>query len=90
MGQWDSGDDWLRRSRRACPDNVLRDIINDNRGDFPRSGSMIPNPPSKVTPVGAGVVKDAGSDGPAASGGTGWVDAPKVDNYRAPGIDMSL
>ena len=84
MGQYDSGDDWLRRSRRACPDSVLRDIINDNRGDFPRSGSMIPSAPSKVVPQGAGRVVDAGS----ASSGTGWVKPPQVDQWKAPGIDI--
>jgi hypothetical protein len=82
--QWDmERDDWLRRSRRACPDDVLRDIVADNRGDFPRSGSMIPNQqPSKVVPVGAGKVVDAG---PAASG---WVKPPQVDQWKAPGIDI--
>src|SRR5215469_196705 len=89
MGQYDSGDDWLRRARRACPDDVLRDIVNDNRGDFPRSGSMIPNQkPSTVVPVGSGKVVDAGSAGPVASGGTGWADSPQIRDWRPPGVDI--
>ena len=84
--QWDAErDDWLRRSRRACPDSVLRDIVNDNRGDRPTSGSMIPNPPSKVVPVGAGKVVDAG---PATSGGTGWVKPPSIDQWKPDGLSI--
>jgi hypothetical protein len=85
MGQWDSGDDWLRRARRACPDDVLRDIINDNRGDFPRSGSMIPNQqPSKVVPVGAGKVTTPGE----LAQGTGWVKPPSVDQWKPDGLSI--
>jgi hypothetical protein len=47
---------------------------------------MLPSRPSKVTPVGAGVVKDAGSN-TVASSGTGWVKPPQVDQWRAPGIE---
>jgi hypothetical protein len=71
---------------------VLRDIINDNRGDFPRSGSMIPNQkPSTVTPVGSGKVTtpDVGpSHRPMSEqAGSGWTTPPSVDSWRAPGID---
>jgi hypothetical protein len=78
MGQWDSGDDWLRRSLKACGNDVMADIVNDNRGDRPTSGSMIPRAPSKVVPVGAGRV--VGGDDTVASTGTGgWVTPPQVD-----------
>jgi hypothetical protein len=64
---------------------VLRDIINDNRGDRPTSGSMIPNQkPSKVVPVGAAKVTTPGE--PAR--GTGWVKPPQVDQWRPPGVDI--
>jgi hypothetical protein len=32
MGQFDSGDSWLRRSLKACPDDLMRQIVEDNRG----------------------------------------------------------
>jgi hypothetical protein len=81
MGQYDSGDDWLRRSLKACGNDVMADIVRDNAGDFPRSGSMIPSKPSKVVPQGAGKVVDAGPS-------SGWVKPPQVDQWKAPGIDI--
>jgi hypothetical protein len=74
MGQWDSGDDWLRRSLGACNNKLMADIVNDNRGDRPTSGSMIPSAPSKVTPVGSGKVVTAGET-EAPQDRSGWRDS---------------
>jgi hypothetical protein len=38
MGQYDSGDDWVRRSRRVCDNDLMRSIVEDNRAPMtPRS-----------------------------------------------------
>ena len=89
MGQYDSGDDFVRRSLRACPNDLMRQIVADNRGDFPRSGSMIPNKPSagKVIPEGAGRVV-GGPDVPVASTGTGWAESPQVNDWKPPGLSI--
>ena len=89
MGQYDSGDDFVRRSLRACPNDLMRQIVADNRGDFPRSGSMIPDKPStgKVVPEGAGRVV-SGPDAPVASTGTGWAESPQVNDWKAPGLSI--
>ena len=44
MGQWDSGDDWLRRSLKACPNDLMRQIVEDNRGGPPTYSSPIASP----------------------------------------------
>ena len=42
--QWDSGDDWTKRSREACPDDLMKQIVEDNRrgGDIHGRASVIP------------------------------------------------
>ena len=44
--QWDSGDDWTKRSREACPDDLMKQIVEDNRrgGDIHGRASVIPPP----------------------------------------------
>jgi hypothetical protein len=45
MGQWDSGDDWVRRSRKVVDDQLMRDIVGDaRRGDIHARASVIPQP----------------------------------------------
>src|SRR6516162_10241305 len=78
MGQWDEGPSWVARSRRIVDDKLMRDIIADNAGDRPTSGSMIPSAPSRVTPVGSGRVVDAGTDAPVSGPGSGWADSPQL------------
>jgi hypothetical protein len=89
MGQWDSGDDFVRRSLKACPNDLMRQIVADNRGDRPTGGSMIPNtrPAGKVIPEGAGRVV-SGPDAPVASTGTGWANSPQIKDWRPPGVDI--
>jgi hypothetical protein len=67
MGQWDQGDDWVRRSRRACPDDVLRSIVEDNL-----RGGDIHRPSSPIAPA------KAKSEEPQNK--SGWVEPPKVDD----------
>jgi hypothetical protein len=47
--QWDTGgDDWLRRSLKACGNDVMRDIVGDSRrGDIHARAPMIPTPKAK-------------------------------------------
>src|SRR6516162_11714613 len=47
MGQFDSGDDWLRRSLKACPNDLMRQIVEDNRGGPPTYSSPIATPRAK-------------------------------------------
>ena len=61
----------------------MKDIVNDFRNYSPTPRA---DPSAKVVPVGAGRVID-GSDAPEASNGTGWVDAPKVDSWKPPGLE---
>jgi hypothetical protein len=47
MGQFDSGDDWVRRSQRVCDDDLMRAIVGDSRHSLaPRSA--IPEAPRKT------------------------------------------
>jgi hypothetical protein len=65
MGQFDSGDDWLRRSLKACPNDVMRDIVNDaRRGDIHARASVIPQKTNQTT------------EPPRSQ--NGWVDPPKI------------
>jgi hypothetical protein len=79
-------EEWQRDLVSNVDDRAVRDIVNDLRSYDP-SPSM--GKAAKVTVQGAGVVKDA-DPGPAyrpyAEKG-GWVEAPKVDSWRPPGID---
>jgi hypothetical protein len=77
MGQYDEGPSWLQRSLGACSNKMMADIINDNRGDRPTSGSMIPSQPSKVVPVGSGKVVTAG-ESEAPQDRSGWRDSPQL------------
>ena len=90
--------DWVREFRRllnaelpeyvkdlaqAVPTSVVKDIVSDFRSYNPHPAQ---DPSAKVVPQGAGRVID-GNDAPVASTGTGgWVDAPKVDNWKPPGL----
>ena len=40
--QWDLGDDWIKRSLGACPDDLMKQIVEDNR----RGGDILPSPSS--------------------------------------------
>jgi hypothetical protein len=66
--QWDTGgDDWLRRSLKACGNDVMRDIVGDSRrGDIHARASVIPTP--KAT--------SQQSETPADR--SGWRDAPAI------------
>jgi hypothetical protein len=44
MGQWDQGDSWVRRSLKACPNDLMRQIVADNAGDRPTYSSPLPKP----------------------------------------------
>ena len=78
--------EWIRDLRRTVGDKLMADIVNDFRNYNPAPRSL--TPPATVQVVGAGRVVD-GSDAPVASTGTGgWVEAPKVDAWRPPGVDI--
>jgi hypothetical protein len=62
---------------------LMQDIVNDFRTYSPTPKA---DPSAKVVPQGAGRVVTAGDA--VAHGGSGWVDAPKVDSWKAPGIDL--
>src|SRR6516164_2405343 len=69
---------------KAVPTDWVKQIAEDFRNYSPTPRA---DPSAKVITQGAGRVID-GSDGPVASTGTGWVEAPKVDNWRPPGVDI--
>ena len=64
--RWDSGDDWVRRSREACPDDLMKAIIEDNRrgGDIHGRASVIPKASQQT------------AEPPRSQ--NGWVDPPKI------------
>jgi hypothetical protein len=66
-------DDWIRRSRRVCDDQLLRDIVNDHRGD--------------VSTYSSPIAKPKGQQSEEPKNRTGWVDPPKVDQWKPPGIE---
>jgi hypothetical protein len=76
----------MRDLTRVVEDKLMRDIVNDFRTYNP-SPSM--GPAAKVTPVDAAPVK-TGDVGPQHRpiDRSGWVDPPKVDNWRPPGIEL--
>ena len=77
--------EWQRDLVRNVGTDQVRDIVNDFRNYSPTPRA---DPNARVLPVGAGRVID-GNDTPVASTGTGgWVEAPKVDNWRPPGVDL--
>jgi hypothetical protein len=72
--------EWVKDLRRVVDDKLMADIVNDfRRGPAPPGGTT-----ATVRVVGAGRVVD-GSD-VVAGGGTGWVDAPKVNDWTPPGL----
>jgi hypothetical protein len=76
--------EYMRDLERAVPTDLVRQIANDFRNYSPTPKA---DPRAKVVPVGAGRVID-GSDAPVASTGTGgWVEPPKVDSWRPPGLE---
>jgi hypothetical protein len=75
----------MRDLAQAVPTDLVRQIAEDFRNYSPTPRA---DPSAKVVPVGAGRVID-GNDAPVASTGTGgWVEAPKVDAWRPPGVDL--
>jgi hypothetical protein len=44
--------------RRAVPDDLMRDIVNDFRGGMPQSTSILPDQPSVPVKRGSGWVKE--------------------------------
>jgi hypothetical protein len=77
-------EEWQRDLVSNVGDKAVRDLVSDfrNYSIGPSQG-----PAAKVTVQGAGVVK-TGDDGPKyRSFEGGWVEAPKVDSWRPPGID---
>jgi hypothetical protein len=75
--------EWARDLVKNVDDKQVRDLVNDFRN---YSVGPSQGPAAKVTVQGAGVVKDADL-GPAYRPYAGWVEAPKVDSWRPPGID---
>jgi hypothetical protein len=67
MSQWDSGDDWVRRSRRVCNDDLIRQIVEDSRrgGDIHGRASAIPK-------------QKASQQSEEPKNRSGWVDPPKI------------
>jgi hypothetical protein len=67
--QWDTGGaDWLTRSREACPDDLMKQIVADNRGGPSTYSSPLPKP--KAT--------SQQSEAPQKPYTHGWVDPPKI------------
>jgi len=79
-------EEWQRDLVSNVGDKAVRDLVNDFRN---YSIGRSQGPAADGTVQGAGVGKDA-DPGPAyrpyAEKG-GWVEAPKVDSWRPPGID---
>src|SRR6516164_8879409 len=70
---------------KTVPTDLVRDIVSDFRNYSPTPRA---DPSAKVVPVGACRVID-GNDAPVASTGTGgWVEAPKVDQWKPPGLSI--
>ena len=78
--------DWVRDLRRVVDDKLMRDIVNDFRSYNPAPRSL--TPPATANPVDAAPVK-TGDVGPQHRplDRSGWVDAPKVDAWRPPGLE---
>lgn len=75
---------WVGDMRSVVDTKLMQDIVSDFRNYSPTPRA---DPSAKVLPVGAGRVID-GSDAPVASNGTGgWVEAPKVDSWKPPGLE---
>jgi hypothetical protein len=68
--------EWQRDMMRAVDDKTIRAIVKDHCRSAPAA------PPAKVFVQGAGPVA-----GPIPSK-NGWVDAPSIKNWKAPGSDI--
>jgi hypothetical protein len=76
--------EWVKDLRRVVGDKLMKDIVDDFRSYNRSPRSM--TPPATVQIQGAGRVVSA-DDKPIASTGTGWVPAPKVDDWKPPGLE---
>jgi hypothetical protein len=83
--------EYVRDLAQAVPTSVVKDIVSDFRSYNPHPAQ---DPSARVSVQGAGVVK-TGDVGPqhrpvdtdATTDRSGWREAPKVDAWRAPGIE---
>jgi hypothetical protein len=76
--------EWQRDLIANVPDKAVKDLVSDFRNYSPTPRA---DPSAKVLPVGAGRV--VGGDDTVASTGTGgWVEPPRVDSWRPPGVDI--
>jgi hypothetical protein len=77
-------EEWQRDLVSNVGDKAVSDLVSDfrNYSIGPSQG-----PAAKVTVQGAGVVKDA-DPGPAYRPYAGWVEAPKVDQWKPPGLSV--
>jgi hypothetical protein len=62
--RWDSGEDWATRSQGVCDDQLMADIVNDNRGGPSTYSSPLPKAASQQTTE--------------PQDGSGWRDAPAI------------
>jgi len=82
--------EYMRDLTAAVPDRLVKEIAADFRSYNPHPAQ---DPSAKVSVQGAGVVK-TGDVGPQhrpvdpSATNSGWVEAPKVDNWRPPGVDL--
>ena len=84
---------YVKDLAEAVPTSVVKDIVNDNRSP-PRPAA----PPSNVSIMGAGRVQDFDvgpkyrpyvppkEDDKATTDRSGWREAPKIDNWKPPGL----
>jgi hypothetical protein len=82
MGQMERAQQ-LEAMRRACSDQTLRDIVNDNR-----TSVFLPSPPSPATVVPVGAGKTLTGDDGAAHRRSGWTEPPSIDNWKPPGLEV--
>ena len=77
--------EWVKDLRRTVGDDLMRQIVEDNRNRPSSGGSHIPT----VKVLGAGNVV-TGTDGAAhtPAHSHGWTEPPRTENWRAPGIDI--
>jgi hypothetical protein len=76
--------EWQRALVEAVPNDLVRQIAADFRNYSPTPRA---DPTAKVLPVGAGRVID-GNDTVASNGTGGWVDPPKVDQWKPDGLSI--
>jgi hypothetical protein len=80
---------WIGDMRSVVDTKLMQDIVSDFRNYSPTPRA---DPSAKVQVHGAGTVKTA-DVGPqhrpidASATNSGWVEPPKVDQWKAPGID---